>query len=320
MIFNPLGAPSDLEVGDVVEHSLFRNGVIVSLRGTGELAEATIRFESLYAGTRNFRLAYANLTKVDSKLQVARSSLFSDYSNPDTKDTIQMLKELVTTIQEKCAIPHSDYCDFQIRSDISKPDVIAYTKRYGFKHLQELRSALREVLIGTGNAAQRLHSVDVLDIGCGPGLSRPILLEFGFSVKTYSGLDHAENFLWLARELNSDLSSCFLTSIDGQFVRSLGEIEPSRELGFVIMNHVANQLFVNESVLMSWAKNLKRIYPNGFNILSIEPRLAGFKTQQNLWMSELQDAGVKVLESLFTTCKGEFKASKEVSFLLCGKK
>jgi len=301
MTFSPLGASSHLEVGDFVEHSLFGRGVIRSLDGGGIHLTATV--ELFDGSTRIFHMGYAPLRKINSKFQI--------------KDTTPTLRRLIATIQEKYAIGHSDFGDFQISSDISKPDVIAYTERYGFKHLRELRSALIYVFIGAA-IEPPASSVDVLDIGCGPGMSRTILWEFGINAKKYSGVDYAENFLWLAKELNSDLTACSLPSIDGQFVKSLDEIEPSGEFGFVIMNHVLNQRFVNESVLTSWAKNLKRIYPNGFSILSVEPEHHVFRYQKNRWMSMLQYENIMCRESLSFGGEGEFRAKKAVSFWICG--
>jgi DNA helicase-2/ATP-dependent DNA helicase PcrA len=50
-----------LRVGDDVEHPSFGEGVIVELRGTGERAEATVRFRD--RGTKHLALAWAPLSK-----------------------------------------------------------------------------------------------------------------------------------------------------------------------------------------------------------------------------------------------------------------
>ena len=312
-------APTDdLQIGDVVEHSSFGQGVIFNLRGTDESAEATIGFYG--GGVRVFALAYAPLKRVNSQPQITSNNFNSTkYSTPQNKDTIQILRELIATIQEKHLISHSNFGGYELPSDISKPDLIAYTKKYGFKHLQELRIALREVFVGAGKATPPTSSVDVLDIGCGPGMSRTILREFGISVKTYSGVDYAENCLWLAKELNSDLSSCSEPSVEGQFVLSLDEIKPSEVVGFVIMNHVLNQRFVNELKLTSWAKNLSRIYPHGFYLLSVEPQKISFENQTKLWKGMLLKENITILNSLSLVVPGEFKAEKAVNWWECGK-
>jgi DNA helicase-2/ATP-dependent DNA helicase PcrA len=52
----------ELEVGDEVEHPSFGDGIIIEIRGSGDRAEATIRFRS--AGTKHLALAWAPLTRV----------------------------------------------------------------------------------------------------------------------------------------------------------------------------------------------------------------------------------------------------------------
>ena len=308
----------DLQIGDEVEHSSFGKGVIFNLHGTGESVDATIGFYG--GGVRVFALAYAPLKRVNSQPKIASNNFKSaKYSTTQIKDTIQMLKELIATIQEKHLISHSNFGGYELPSDISKPDLIAYTKKYGFKHLQELRIALREVFVGTGKAAPPTSSVDVLDIGCGPGMSRTMLREFGISVKTYSGVDYAESCLWLANELNSDLSSCSEPSVEGQFVLSLDEIKPAEVVGFVIMNHVLNQPFVNELKLTSWAKNLNRIYPYGFFLLNVEPRYDPYEKKSQLFEGMLLIENITILNSLSFVVPGEFKGQKTVSWWVCGR-
>jgi DNA helicase-2/ATP-dependent DNA helicase PcrA len=51
-----------LKVGDDVEHPSFGEGIIVDIRGTGDKAEATIRFRE--RGTKHLALAWAPLKKL----------------------------------------------------------------------------------------------------------------------------------------------------------------------------------------------------------------------------------------------------------------
>ena len=53
---------SHLKVGDDVEHSIFGEGVIIELRGTGDRAEATVRFARV--GTKHLALGWAPLKKI----------------------------------------------------------------------------------------------------------------------------------------------------------------------------------------------------------------------------------------------------------------
>ena len=51
-----------LRVGDDVEHPAFGEGIILEIRGEGDRAEATIRFQG--AGTKHLSLAWAPLKKL----------------------------------------------------------------------------------------------------------------------------------------------------------------------------------------------------------------------------------------------------------------
>ena len=51
-----------LRVGDDVEHPSFGEGVIINIEGSGEKAEATIRFRDV--GTKHLALAWAPLKKL----------------------------------------------------------------------------------------------------------------------------------------------------------------------------------------------------------------------------------------------------------------
>lgn len=57
------GANSGLKVGDDVEHPSFGEGVIISIRGSGESAEAAIAFSA--HGTKHLAMAWAPLKKIN---------------------------------------------------------------------------------------------------------------------------------------------------------------------------------------------------------------------------------------------------------------
>ena len=56
---------SNLTVGDSVRHAVFGNGIVVDIRGTGETAEISVRFES--RGVKNLALAWAPLEKIPKR-------------------------------------------------------------------------------------------------------------------------------------------------------------------------------------------------------------------------------------------------------------
>lgn len=324
-----------LVVGDVVVHEVFGRGMIISMSGADlGSKKATIKFYG-HAGTRNFALAWAPLRKIDTNHQngfrVANSQVASSMTAiGETQDIKRTFGELLETVRKTHDIPVSNFGDFQIPENISKANLIAYTNRYGFRHLQELRNALRELFVASGHSSAPLSPVDVLDIGCAQGLSHYILPEFGINARTYSGVDYAESCLWLAKELNShvlnlDKSSSLFdsplphTSKLGQFVKSLYDIKTSEIRGFVIMNHVQNQYSVSESTLLVWAEQLKRIYPLGFYLVSVEPQHFKFAKRAILFRNQLHGAGVEISNSDMVFAKGEFTGKPiAVNFLTCG--
>lgn len=322
------GVNGGLIVGDVVYHTHFGEGVIISLSGSGESAEACVKFKTTFA--RHFALTWAPLFKVDVKQTEMR----------ELKDTEQTFKEGLSSIEKKYCLSPSNFGGFNLSEDISESDVIAYTRGYGLRHLQELRHAFRELFVPATYAApllQELHNafrehiaplgpasppfspVDVLDIGCGPGLSRFILPEFGITAKTYGGFDYSVNCLWLAREINN-LALFNLPQTMGQFVKSLHEIKTSEIHGFVIMNHVLNQPSITESILKVWAGQLKRIYPCGFYLVSVEPKHPEFRAKAARFLAKLREEGITIRNQVTVNSRGEFGASlKAVNWLVCGK-
>jgi len=330
------GENSLLIVGDVVEHKVFGKGMITSISGANLGSKmATIKFYG-HAGTRNFALAWAPLRKINTNYQngnkVANSPVISSIAaNEDYQNTKRTFQELLKTLRTLHGIPDSNFSGYQILENISKADLIAYTNRYGFRHLQELRNALRELFVTSGHSSAPLSPVEVLDIGCAQGLSRYILPEFGINAKTYSGVDYAESCLWLAKELNSHVlnlnksSSLFGSQLPqmsklGEFVKSLYDIKTSEIRGFVIMNHVQNQDSVSESTLLVWAEQLKRIYPLGFYLVSVEPQHSKFAKRAILFRNQLLRAGVEIRNSDMVFARGEFTGKPiAVNFLTCGR-
>jgi hypothetical protein len=231
-------------------------------------------------------------------------------------------------VQKKNGVPESFFGGYQIEEHITKADLISYTRKYGFKHLQELRNSLRALFTYPTGCSPPTFQVDVLDIGCAHGLSRYLLLEFGIIAATYSGVDHAKNCLWLAKEINENFTNFSLSpslfrkvppQIGGQFVANITELQKSELVGFVIMNHVQNQISVSESTLGIWAEQLKRIYPCGFNILSVEPSSPQYREKAELFATNLQQSGVRIHKWISLKVDGEFNNNqKAVNYWMCG--
>jgi hypothetical protein len=304
----------NLKLGDVVHHRNFGEGVIISLSGSGKSAQVRIKFKKTH--TRNFALGWAPLSKVEVKQTALREVKDAE----QTSKTEPNFKEILDSIQKKYCLKDSNFGGFNLSENISRSDVIAYTRKFGLRHLQELRHAFRELFVSSTQTSPPLSPVDVLDIGCGPGLSQFILPEFGITKRTYSGFDYAVNCLWLAKELTNHFESINMPRAACQFVRSIHEIKTSEIHGFVIMNHVQNQPSVNEVILKMWAAQLKRIYPHGFYLLSIEPRKPEFREKATLFLEKLREEGITIQNLVLVDGRGEFGAkSKAVNWLVCGK-
>jgi hypothetical protein len=56
---------SELAVGDFVRHAVFGNGIVEDIKGTGDTAEISVRFDS--KGLKKLALAWAPLEKISSK-------------------------------------------------------------------------------------------------------------------------------------------------------------------------------------------------------------------------------------------------------------
>ena len=176
--------------------------------------------------------------------------------------------------------------NFQVPSHLSHSDAYSYASSYGVRHSNELRDALKSLGLPERSHFFQSHLVDVLDVGCGPSLTLDILKEFGIRIDNFSGYDHAESMLWLARELNSGAKV--------KFAKKLDNIDVSRRQGLVIMNHVINQKFVSENTLKIWVGQLKRIFPKGFFYISIEPAKSEFNKNFAYFEEICQKNGLKI--------------------------
>ena len=307
----------DFRPGEVVHHTSFGRGVILSISGTGDKTYAKVKF--FQVGVKVLSLQWAPLSKAD--LNYGASLTKARPCKPhyiEMGDSLKRAEAFLTEIRKSNRIRYSNFSGYQISVDIDKPHAIAYAIRYGLKHLQELRSSLRSVFVESGVVSPPSGSVDVLEIGCGPGMSRLVLPEFGISARSYSGIDHAENCVWLAKQFNNDLSTFGLKKVGGIFTTKLEDIQSSSCKGFVIINHVLNQSSIDNSVLTHWVKQLNRIFPLGFQIFSIEPKHRDFEKKLVDLENHLFASRTKVENLVSVSSQGEFKAQKTVTYWRCG--
>jgi len=319
------GAPDVLFfLDDIVEHDLFGRGRVIQIT-----EQSTARIEFFKDScTRDFSLAHAPIRKLLQNPQPINPRKNSNKFSGKPALPSETLLKMLDYVQKKNGVPESFFGGYQIEEDITKADLISYTKKYGFKHLQELRNSLRALFTYPTGCSPPTFQVDVLDIGCAHGLSRYLLLEFGIIAATYSGVDHAKNCLWLAKEINENFTNFSLSpslfrkvppQIGGQFVANITELQKSELVGFVIMNHVQNQISVSESTLGIWAEQLKRIYPCGFNILSVEPSSPEYREKAELFATNLRQSGVRIHKWISLKVDGEFNNNqKAVNYWMCG--
>lgn len=200
---------------------------------------------------------------------------------------------------------------YQIESTISMRQAYSYACGHGLNHSHELKSAMKSLGFQNQRSLAQLGFVDVLDVGCGPGMTLDVLLEFGLQVNSYSGFDYADSFVWLARELNND--------VEGNFVVKMPDLPKSRRTGFILMNHVLNQDQVTTGLLKTWIQEFKRIYSRGFSLISIEPTKAAFDQRFKEFEKLCLNDGIKinVKRSTFSDSKSLMQIQKRTNYWAC---
>jgi SAM-dependent methyltransferase len=183
---------------------------------------------------------------------------------------------------------------YQLPADTTQSRAIKYAKTYGIKHACELEDAVAVV------KKWLQQDVNVIDIGCGPGMSSRVLQGLSFNVKRYFGIDHARNQIWLARQLNIGAGEI------ANFSASLALLPVVEAPLLIIMNHICHQNNVSETDLHRWADNLKKMPP--YRILSIEPQMGG--EMQAKLLSIFRDHGRTTRELCTERTKSQFKADK----------
>lgn len=183
---------------------------------------------------------------------------------------------------------------YQLPADISKPQALKYGRTYGIGHARELEDAIVVV------KSWLEQDVNVIDIGCGPGMSAKVLQGLSFNLRRYYGIDHSDNQVWLARQLNVGSGNVC------NFSKSLALLPVVEAPLLIIMNHICHQGDVSETDLHRWATNLKKMPP--YRILSIEPQMVGEK--QSKLLDIFRDHGRVTRELCDVRTKTQFNAKK----------
>jgi len=200
---------------------------------------------------------------------------------------------------------------FQIGSTITMRQAYSYAWVHGLNHSQELRSAMESLGFQNKWSIHRLGLVDILDVGCGPGMTLDVLEEFGLHVNSYGGFDHSPSMIWLARELNDD--------VKGNFVVEIQDLPQSKLTGFIVLNHVLNQDDVTVGLLKIWIQEFKRIYSRGFSLLSVEPNKRSINEKFAEFEKVFQSSNIKIDKKRFvmSESKSYMKTKKRVNYWAC---
>jgi len=207
-----------------------------------------------------------------------------------------LVQELTRIMQNQQVPTFEGTARFQLPSEISKSEAVAYASRYGIKHARELEDAVNAL----GKTIRK--QISVVDIGCGPGMSARVLSGLSFQISTYFGQDYAPSQVWLARQMNEgqEYASNFSSRLDS--------FTPTQHPTLVIMNHICHQAGVSEIDLQKWAMNLNRIIPVPYQLLSIEPPLSGGSQDQLLKIFRAHGRATQTLHQVPT--RGQFRANK----------
>ena len=177
-------------------------------------------------------------------------------------------------------------------------DVVATYAQLGFAHARELEAALDEL-----DLLNNQRSIDVLDIGCGLGITRAVLKDRGLKLKSYAGIDANEEMLWMAQQIDSF----------GDFWTDFSTVGQKSGTVFVLFNHVLGQDSVSHVQIKDWVTQLKKICLSEVRVLSIEPaRFQPSKQGRATLERALSAIGFRALQKTERVIPGEFKDQKSI--------
>ncbi|NBO56910.1 MAG: class I SAM-dependent methyltransferase [Actinobacteria bacterium] len=164
---------------------------------------------------------------------------------------------------------------FRNRGQIAPSDdrnVIGTYSELGFMHARELTDAL-----GDTSAFQEIPEINVIDIGCGYGITRAVLTDLKIPFGTYVGMDSNSEMIWFAQEIEDQ----------GMFIDDLSECDEFESPVLVTINHVLGQNTVSKRDIETWVLHLKRICKSGLIVLNIEPEGYGPSTAGRVELDRL---------------------------------
>jgi SAM-dependent methyltransferase len=185
-----------------------------------------------------------------------------------------MLDDACSHLRRLCAGASTKNLD---RGQISSTSPLTETRTYGNvfsgPHARELLDAAKRL-----DLSQRLNGgADVLDFGCGHGLSLYALQDSGLKVHSYQGYDHNPNMITDAAEIAASLSDlqghCGSVSFHSS-ARGLRKVEGTC---LILLNHLLGQRTVSEGEVESWCDLLDRTTGSTLSLMILD--VDGFSDQ-----------------------------------------
>lgn len=207
---------------------------------------------------------------------------------------------------------------YHISEFTTHEEVKEYGKSLAKHHAMEFRNAalefrLRDLLS---------EPIDVIDIGCGHGLSCYALRNIGVGIRSFQGFDHNPFMIEDAKRiaLNLEDNSMFPASVD--FSTRLDQLLPVTRPCLVIMNHVLKQSSVNSAVLEAWSDELDRLTPGEFLLMNLDSFSSTREHPSPIEKALHGDGRCRTNEILIrgsTKSESDFRATKDVEFIQFGR-
>lgn len=156
------------------------------------------------------------------------------------------------------------------RGQISAAAPLSETRTYGkvfsAPHAEELLDAARSL-----DLRRRLGgAMDVLDFGCGHGLSLYALQDSGLTVRSYQGYDHNPNMILDATSLAAAMSRVAGHCESVSFHASAVELHRVDGPCLVLLNHLLGQGAISPGDIDSWSDLLDRITGSTFSLMILD--------------------------------------------------
>jgi trans-aconitate methyltransferase len=207
---------------------------------------------------------------------------------------------------------------YHISPATSHEEVKLYGRKLARFHAEEFSTAINRLKLKDYFRGP----VDVIDIGCGHGMSCYALRAAGLNIQSFQGFDHNEHMINDARRiaLNLEDNSMFPKSVE--FFIDFNQLSPVKHECLMVINHVLNQRFVLETTLEDWCNELDRLTPDEFILISIEPHHSN-PANKLLLRSIMENTSHRrtwdVVNHLNLQSKSSFQQTKDVEIIRVGK-